>query len=161
MLELAESADGRNLPVPRIDAMDDVLGRMSAQRRFATELLAIFGVGGLLLAAVGLYGVVSCLVAERTREIGVRVAIGATNRDVLRLVLVRSLRPVALGLLAGMGGAVLVSRWLRSVLVEVGPADPLALAVAVTILLAVALMAAYVPARRATRVDPVEVLRSE
>jgi ABC-type antimicrobial peptide transport system permease subunit len=115
----------------------------------------------LILAAVGLYGVMAYIVTQRTKEIGVRIALGAEPRGIQRLVVVQSLRVVLIGVSGGLVGAVVLSGMLRSLLYEVQPRDPITL-VGVTILLfAVALAAAFIPARRAARVDPVLALRAE
>ena len=141
--------------------MDELLAIPLAQPRLGTLLLSGFGLVALLLAAIGLYCVMASLVRERTREIGVRMALGATparlRRDVLRQALVVS----GAGGLAGVAGALATSRLLTSLLFEVSPTDPLALLGACGLLLTVALVAAYLPARRATRIDPSHALRAE
>jgi predicted permease len=129
--------------------------------RMGAGLLALFGLLALALAALGIYGVVAYSISQRRREIGIRMAIGADRRDVLGLVVRQGLRPVAIGAAAGlliaMGGARLIAR----LLFGVGAADPLALAGAITLLAAVAFAAVYLPARRASGLDPVTALRQE
>jgi putative ABC transport system permease protein len=113
------------------------------------------------LASVGIYGILAYLVTQRTREIGIRMALGARAADVLRLVLREGMAPVALGGVAGMLAAVLATRALRSMLFGVTPLDPISFAAAPALLATVALLACYLPARRATRVDPLVALREE
>ncbi|HET7189116.1 MAG TPA: FtsX-like permease family protein, partial [Gemmatimonadaceae bacterium] len=127
----------------------------------AGVLLGMFGALALALAVVGLYGVVSYSVSQRAREIGVRMALGAQNGDVLRLVLAQGLRLTLIGLGVGFAGALVVSRVLSSVLYGVSPTDPVAFGAVALALTLVALLASYVPARWATRVDPIRALRSE
>jgi ABC-type antimicrobial peptide transport system permease subunit len=122
-------------------------------------LLAIFAGLALVLAAAGIYGVMSHLVGLRTGEIGVRMTMGAQPGDVLRLVLKEGLLQAAIGLALGIGAAVLLVRSFRTMLYQVSPTDPLTLAGVVVLLLLTALLACYVPARRAMRVDPVAALR--
>jgi putative ABC transport system permease protein len=129
--------------------------------RIGTFIFTLFGILGALLAGVGLYGVVSFVVAQRTREFGVRIALGAQRRDVLRLVLRHGARLVGAGLLAGAVVAALSTRLFVSLMFGVSVLDPLVYLAMATLLSVVALVAAYVPALRATRVDPMEALRSE
>ena len=133
----------------------------ASRPRFNVLLLSSFAIVALALAAIGIYGVVAFLVTQRTREIGIRMALGARAADVLRLVLREGMAPVALGGLAGMLAAVLATRALRSMLFGVTPLDPVSFAAAPALLACVALLACYVPARRATRVDPLVALREE
>jgi putative ABC transport system permease protein len=132
-----------------------------ARPRVTAALVSIFGVVALALAAVGIYGVVAYSVTERTREFGVRLALGARGTDVIRLVVGQGVTPVLVGLVIGLGGAWAVSRVLASLLFGIGTNDPLTFAFVAVFLGAVALTAAYLPARRATRVDPLTALRSE
>lgn len=142
---------------PLRDQVSDTL----AERRFLLSLIAAFAAMSLSLAVVGLYGVVSYVVAQRTRDIGVRVALGAEPRDVRRFVLGLGMRPVLLGLVAGVPLVALAGRTVAPMLVSVGTFDPAAIAGAAAVLFACALAACYVPARRATRVDPIAALRAE
>ena len=127
--------------------------------RFNTRLPAILGGIGLLLAASGIYGVIAYFVTQRSQEIGVRIALGATPASVVRLVLGQALRPVALGAVVGV--AVVASRALASQLFGVARTDPLTMAIVVATLIGVALLASAVPARRAATVDPTRALQSE
>jgi predicted permease len=151
----------KDLPVARVRTMDQLLSKSVAQPRFRAWLIGLFGCAALLLAAVGVYGVVSYSVTERTREIGVRVALGARRGDVLRLVIGQGLQLAGLGVALGMVGAFLVTRLLTKLLFAVKPYDPLTFAGAAALLSVVVLAACYIPARRATRVDPQVALRYE
>jgi putative ABC transport system permease protein len=141
--------------------MDDVVSLSAAGDRFNTLLLGVFAAIALLLTAAGIFGVLSYLVTQRTREIGLRMALGAQPEDVLRVIVGHGLRLVLLGLLIGVAGALVVTRWMSSVLFEVKPTDPLTFAAVAGVLAAVAFLACYVPARRALRVDPMVALRYE
>ena len=145
----------------RLDTIDALLGAPLAQPRLNSLLLAAFALTALLLSAVGLYGLTATTVRQQTRELGVRIALGASPARVGRLVLRQAFAVAALGAAVGLAGALGTSRLLRSLLFEVSPADPGVLAGVCAVLLTVALLAAYAPARRATRVDPVEALRAE
>jgi predicted permease len=148
------------LPV-QIDTLSQRVSKLAERPRFSAVLLAIFAGMGLLLAAIGLYGVISCLVLQRTREIGVRMALGATPGGIARLVLSQAGRWAAAGSALGVAGSLIAVRLLRSMLFRVSANDPASLLAAVCLLLSVALLAAWLPARRAARVDPMEALRME
>jgi len=121
--------------------------------------MAVFAVVGLVLAAAGLYGVLSYLVSLRQHEIGIRLALGATARDVGRLVMSRGLSLVAIGLVVGLGAALALVRVMRTLLYEVEPTDPVAIVGVIAIMAATAALAAWRPTRRAMRIDPVRLLR--
>jgi len=141
--------------------MEQVLAASVRERRLIMTLLAVFAALALALAAVGIYGVVSFLVAQRTREIGIRMALGARASHVRRLVIAEGMGPVLIGSAAGIAAGLLATRAIRGLLFGVTPLDPLSLAAAPGILAVIALLACYLPARRATRVDPLVALRDE
>ncbi len=149
------------LPVTRIRTFEEQIGEQLAMERSLSLAASAFGVVALLLAAIGLYGVVAFAVARRTAEMGVRLALGASGRAVLRLLLADSAKVIVPGALVGMAAAVAATRLVRSVLYGLEPTDPKTLAAAVALLLVVAGVAAYLPARRAAAIDPVEALRCE
>jgi putative ABC transport system permease protein len=149
------------MPVYAVRTMARVLETSMARERMAVLVLAVFAVVALTLASVGLYGVVAHGVTERTHEIGVRIALGAERRHVLGLVVRQGLSMAALGTAIGVAGALGVSRWIEGLLFGVTPTDPVTIAAVVATLFTVALIACYVPAWRATHVDPTQALRSE
>jgi putative ABC transport system permease protein len=155
-----QSLDG-NLPVSDIRTMNDLLSKSVAQPRFRTLLLGIFAAVALLLAVVGIFGVMSYLVGRRTQEIGVRMALGASRGDVLRMILGEGLRVVLIGVSLGLVEALLLGRLVKSLLFGIQPADPLAFLGSAILLTIVALAACYFPARRAMSVDPMVALRHE
>jgi predicted permease len=150
-----------NLPLFGVRTMDEVISRSMAERRFALEILAIFAGVALLLAAIGIYGVMSYSFSRRIHEIGIRVALGAQRIDIMRMVLGEGMRLVMVGLIAGLIGAAALTRFLRSLLFNVTSTDPVVFASIAGLLAAVALLACYIPARRATHVDPLVALREE
>ena len=150
-----------NLPVADVRTMTDVVGAALSTPRFTSALLSMFAVLALTLSAIGIYGVLSYVVSRRTREIGIRVAIGADRITVLRMVLSSGLTLAVTGVAAGVVAALLTTRLLRGLLHDVTPADPLTFAAVASGLIVVALLASLVPAWRATRVDPVIALKSE
>ncbi len=149
------------LALANLRTADDVVEASVARPRLTAELLASFGFLALLLSAIGIYGVVGYSVARRSREIGIRMALGADRRRVLRLVLRQGMGPVAAGALAGLAAALAATRLLSSLLFGVSPADPAVFASVVVLLAAVGLLACWLPARRALRVDPATTLRYE
>jgi putative ABC transport system permease protein len=151
----------RDQPVSKVRTMDEVVEASMASPRFRTLLLGLFGLTALLLAGLGIYGVMSYSVSQRRREIGIRMTLGAERPEVLRLVLRRSLLLTLAGLGTGLAGALGLTHVLSSMLYEVRPTDPLTFVGVTTVLTACALLASYVPARRATKVDPMEALRYE
>jgi putative ABC transport system permease protein len=150
-----------DLPLDRVRTMDQIVGESLADDRFATVFLAAFAAMALLLAGIGIYGVMSFAVAQRTHEIGVRMALGAGYEQVLRLVLGEGLWLATPGLLLGLSGAYLVGVVMKSLLFEVAPTDLVSIAAVSAVLLFAALLACYIPARRAARVDPLAALRVE
>jgi putative ABC transport system permease protein len=151
----------QDLPVTHIMTMDELLAGSVSPRRFSAMLVGIFAILAVALAAVGIYGVMSYMVSQRTQEIGVRMALGAQAADVRSMILVQTIKLTALGVAIGLAGAFLVARFLSSLLFGVGTHDPLTFLGVALLLLAVAVVAAYVPARRAMRVDPIVALRYE
>ena len=150
-----------NLPLFSVRTMDEVIARSMAQRRFALEILAVFAGVALLLAAIGIYGVMSYAFSRRVHELGIRIALGAQRVDILRMALSEGMRLVLFGLIAGVVGAMILTRFLRTLLFNVTATDPLVFVSIATLLAAVALLACYIPARRATRVDPLVALRGD
>jgi predicted permease len=151
----------RNLPVSEVLTMDAVVADANAQPRFEMLLLAVFAAVALALAAVGIYGVMSYSVSRRTHEIGIRLSLGASRADVLRLVVRQGMVLALAGSVAGLVGALLLSRLMTNMLYGVRPTDPIIFAGVAMVLGLVALVATYVPARRATRIDPMVALRYE
>ncbi|MGA7236528.1 MAG: ABC transporter permease [Bryobacteraceae bacterium] len=151
----------RELPVYDVQTMNSLVSESGGHRRTQTLLLAAFGLLALCLAAVGIYGVVSEAVGRRTREIGVRMALGAQTGEVMRIVLWQSMALAVCGVAAGLGASFYLTRFLESLLFGVKATDTASFVAASALLLAVALVAGYVPARRASRIDPAAVLRSE
>jgi len=152
-----------NLAISELQTLDQALQGLNGYLffRLGAQLTGAMGLLGLILAVVGVYGVASYAAAQRTQEIGIRMAIGATPRDILKLVLRQGLIIVAIGLLAGLAAAFVGTRLLADLFYGVAPSDPLTYAVVATLLLTVALLANWIPARRATRVNPVIALRFE
>jgi putative ABC transport system permease protein len=149
------------LPIASVRTMDELLTAAQSRPRFLATLLTLFAIVALVLAAVGVYGVIAYSVAQRTRELGLRVALGAQPGDVLKLVLKRSLLLTACGVVVGLCGAWGLTRFIASLLYGITATDPLTF-LAVTLLLSVvALSASYLPARAATRADPMVALRAE
>ena len=152
--------EGSN-PWYRIYEMRQALRETLSYRRFMTGLLAAFALPALLLAALGIYGVVAYLVTQRSHEFGIRMALGAQRHAVLRMVLGEGMRLAAVGVILGALGAAATTRWLRAQLYEVSATDPATFAVAAIVLVLVAALATFVPARRATTVDPVRALQAD
>jgi putative ABC transport system permease protein len=151
----------KDLPAPTVTTMAEIVSASVAQRRFQTMLVVLFGVVALALAAVGIYGVINYSVARQTQEIGVRMALGGRRSAILRSVLLRGMQPAVVGLAVGLAGARIAAMTVRSVLFRVEPLDPVALGGVCAVMLLTATVASYVPARRATLVDPLIALRTE
>lgn len=141
--------------------MQDVVAGSIVEQRFSTTLLMIFGISGLLLAAIGIYSVVSFVVAQRTSEIGTRIALGSTPSQVVALVVRQGIRPVIVGALAGVAICLPATRLLEHQLFKTERLDPLTFVVVFAVLLGASLLACYVPAYRASRIDPIQALRAE
>jgi ABC-type antimicrobial peptide transport system permease subunit len=147
--------------ITSVATFDDLMGAAVARPRFLTVLLGLFGVLGLMLGVLGLYGVLAYLVNHRQREIGVRIALGARPADVVRMVVKRGLTLTLSGVVVGLAGAFVLTRFMRGVLFDVAPSDPSTFILVTLALIGVAAAASYIPARRATRVDPAMALRAE
>jgi ABC-type antimicrobial peptide transport system permease subunit len=144
-----------------IETLHGQVSQLADRPRFETALLGFFAFCGLLMAVIGLYGVIAFMAAQRTQEIGVRMALGATRVDILRLIAGEGLRLIVLGGVLGLGAALAAAQLLKSLLYNVGTHDPLVYAAVALLLAVVALMATLIPARAAMRVEPVEALRFE
>jgi putative ABC transport system permease protein len=151
----------RSLPVFQIRSMDEYMSLADTAPRMSTALLAVFAGISMLLAALGIHGVVSYGVAQRTREFGLRMALGSTPRQLQYLVILNGIKTALIGLLAGMAGAAALASTLRALLYGVAPLDPVVMAGTAALLLTVALTANYIPAWRATRIDPLQALHHE
>lgn len=160
-LRAAVAQVSTSTPIYDVASMPDMVADSGSLRRFDLSLLEIFSVLAVLLAAVGVYGVTAYSVAQRTREIGVRMALGALRRDVLRLILGQSARLALAGILVGVPAAFLLRKLMASLLYGIGENNPLVLAAVPVLMLLVVLAACYAPAHRAARIDPMLALREE
>jgi putative ABC transport system permease protein len=151
----------KDLPVFAIRSMDQVLGSSRGQRLLTLALLLSFAALALLLAAVGIYGVISYSVKQRTHELGIRMALGAQSGAVLKLILTQGLKLALMGVVIGVSAAIVLTRWMETLLFGVRPFDPLTFCLVAVVLLSVVLLACWIPARRATQVDPLRALRCE
>jgi ABC-type antimicrobial peptide transport system permease subunit len=150
-----------DLPVSDILTMNQLLGKTTLNQSFNTTLLVAFATLSLVLAAVGLFGVMSYIVAQRTTEIGIRIALGAKREDVMRKMLLDGMRPAVVGLFLGLAASLAIGRLMRELLYEIKPLDPEVFAIVAAMLLTVAAFACIVPAWRASRLDPIQALRAE
>jgi putative ABC transport system permease protein len=151
----------KDQPVADIDTMDHIVAQAVARQRFSMLLLGLFAAVALLLASVGIYGVMSYSVAQRTREIGIRMALGARRADVLQMTVKQGLKLVGVGMVVGLTAAFFLTRVMASLLFGIGATDPLTFAGISLVLFAVAILASYIPALRATKVDPMIALRAQ
>ena len=151
----------KDLPVSAVRTMEDVLSESLARQRFSTILPGVFAGLALVLAAVGIYGVMSYSVTQRTREIGIRMALGAQKSHVVKLTVGQGLRLVLGGVVIGLVGSLILTRLMSSLLFRVTATDPATMVTISLVLVGVALLASYLPARRAARVDPLVALRYE
>jgi putative ABC transport system permease protein len=157
----AISAIDPDQPIFEMQTLDDARAGNQAPARLSTSLLGFFGGLALLLAAVGIYGVVSYRVGQRTRELGIRVALGAQRSDLLRLVLGKGGLMIFVGAVLGLAGALFLTRLMASLLYGISPRDPLTFSAVTLLLTGVGFLASYIPARRASKVDPTIALRCE
>jgi putative ABC transport system permease protein len=155
---MVQSVDA-GLPVFGAERLPDVVSGSLAERRFSMEMILLFALTALLLAGIGVYGTISYIVGERTRDIGIRIALGAQRKTILRMVLSQGLALALAGAVVGLAGALIVSHLMAGLLYGVSPSDPLTFIGLTVVLLIVALAACYFPARRAMRVDPIVALR--
>jgi predicted permease len=160
-LRAALHSEDPQLPIGVVRSMADVIEGSVAQRRFQSMLVLVFAASAMLVASLGIYGVVAYSVARRRNEIGIRMALGAKRSQLLRLIIRQGMTPVVLGLAAGIAAAVVVGRAIRGLLFEIEPADPLTIAAVALALLTVGLLACFIPARRATGPNTVDALRFE
>jgi predicted permease len=160
-VERIVAAMDSDLPVSDILTMNQLLGKHTFDQSFNATLLAAFATLSLLLAAVGLFGVMSYIAGQRTTEIGIRIALGAKREQVMRKMLMDGMWPAVLGLVVGLAASLEVSRLMRDLLYEIKPLDPVVFGVVAAVLLAVAAFACFVPARRASGLDPMQALRTE
>jgi ABC-type antimicrobial peptide transport system permease subunit len=151
----------KDQPVSNMDSMEHVVAGAVARQRFSMLLLAVFAGVALVLAGVGIYGVMSYTVAQQTREIGIRMALGAQRGDVLKMTVKQGLRLVGLGLAIGLVAAFVLTRVMATLLFGISATDPLTFISISLVLLAVAIFASYIPALRATKVDPMVALRAQ
>jgi putative ABC transport system permease protein len=153
----------RTLPVSEVTSMNALIAQAPStfMRKYPAMLIGVFAALAMVLAAIGLYGVISYSVAQRTQELGVRIALGAQRLDIFRLVLGQGMLFTALGVAIGLVGAFVLTKFLRTLLFQVSPYDPLVIGGVVLVMFIVSLIACYLPARRATRVDPLVALRYE
>ena len=151
----------KDVPVSEVITLENILARESSTRRFNAMLFSVFAALALVLAATGVYGVLSYSVSQRTHEVGIRMALGAGRRDVLRLFLGQGMRLVLLGLVLGLGGAFALTRLMSSLLFGVSTTDTTTFLIVAGVLMVVGVFACYWPARRATKVDPLIALRSQ
>jgi ABC-type antimicrobial peptide transport system permease subunit len=147
--------------VVRVNTMESLINDSIAQPRFRTWLIGVFSIFALTLACLGIYGVIAYLVTQRYKEIGIRIALGATSANILQLILARTFKLTAAGIFAGILAAFFLSRFLSSILFGITAHDAITFVAVPLVLIVIALLAGYLPARRATRVDPVRSLRYE
>jgi putative ABC transport system permease protein len=151
----------KNMPMFEVRTMEQILDEDTSQRRFQSFVMSVFAGLALVLASIGLFGVLASLVSQRTQEIGIRMALGAQPRDVLRMVAGEGLRLVLLGVVIGVGAGVALSRYLASLFFGVSPASPATYVEVALLMIAIALIACLFPALRAVRVNPMVALRYE
>jgi putative ABC transport system permease protein len=160
LLRAAVHAVDPNQPVVTVRPLAEIFADIVARERFATTLLSVFSLVALVITVVGIYGVMAYTVTQRRTEIGIRIALGASKMDIFGFVFAEGGRLVGFGLMLGLVGTIATARTIASMLYHTGSFDPLTLSAITTLFVLVAALACYVPARRATRVDPVDALRA-
>jgi ABC-type antimicrobial peptide transport system permease subunit len=150
-----------NVGIDALLPMEQLVTSSLTRQRFYAAVMGVFAAIAVLLSAVGVYGVLAYAVGQRTREFGVRTALGARSRDVLAMVLNQGLRLTGLGIVIGLAGAIVLARYMGGMLYDVTPLDPLTYVAVIVLFVAITSLASYLPARRATRVDPLTALRYE
>ena len=150
-----------NQPIDDVRTLQQIMDNSATGNRMEAMLLTIFSAIALVLASIGIYGVLAYAVAQRTHELGVRAALGASQSTLLRVVLVRGLVLALIGLVIGLGGALALTKYISTILYNIPPRDPVTLTAVAAVLAGVALLACYIPSRRATKVDPLVALRYE
>ena len=148
-------------PITEVQTLEQILAQSRAESKFTLALFAIFSAVAVILAVVGIYGVISYAVAQRTQELGIRVALGATRADILKLVVGRGVSLAGVGVAIGLIAPFTLMPLMRSLLYRVSPADPVTIIGSALLFLSAALLASYIPARRAMRIDPAGLLREE
>jgi len=151
----------KNLPVYEVRTMEQILDEDTSQRKFQSFVMSVFAALALVLSSIGLFGVLTSLVGQRTQEIGIRMALGAQSKDVLRMVVGEGVRLVLLGVVIGVGAGIALSRYLASLFFGVSPANPTTYLEVALLMIAIALIACLLPALRAVRVNPMTALRYE
>ena len=160
--ELRASVAALDPTVPvDVNTLGQKVARLAERPRFSAALLSLFAVVGVLLTAIGIYGVVALLVSQRTQEIGIRIALGASRGNVIAAIMWQTSMWIAAGTGAGILTSLMISRWTRSLLFDIRPNDPATLGLAATLLLGLAMLGAWIPARRAAKVDPMVALHYE
>jgi predicted permease len=160
-MRAAVPAVDRNQPIGRVALVEDMYAEAFIRERFVLQLMTVFGIIAVALTAAGIFGVLSQIIARKNREIGIRIALGARSADVLRLVMSRGLALLLIGTTLGLGGAAALSRFLEALLFQVEPVDPVSYSVVTMVMIAIGLVACWLPTRRAMRVDPAVTLRVE
>jgi len=150
-----------DLPAVTVKTIDEMMWGGTQQNRFGLTLIAIFAALSVVMAAIGLYGVLAYMIGRRAGELGIRIALGAPGSAITQLVVWQGMKPAVAGVLAGIAGGLACARFLKTLLYEVAPADPAVLAAVVILFFVITLAACVIPARRAARIDPVIALRAE